>query len=181
MEGKEQSIFNPTYTDQNIEKILHFGAIISISPTGEEYKDSYMSSDGFILKNIVLKIFKMEFDDFSESLFKVVPPYLYDIQKEMINVVQNENDEESNLFLRTIHMIRNYIFLEEITKKSFIFFIILVFINENDFSKIFYRLISIFILFSSYIIFKLLRKRKFKTLLMIWIMSSNKTVKNIIN
>lgn len=96
MEGAEQKIFKTTSTDQNLERILHFGAIISISPTGEEYKNFYMSSDGFILNNIVLKNFKMGFDDFSESLFRVVPPYLYEIQKEMMNVVQN--DEESIIF-----------------------------------------------------------------------------------
>ncbi len=90
MEVKEQNSFTTTYNEQNLEKILHFGAIISISPSGEDFGDCFMSSDGFILKNIVLKKFKIGLDDFSENLFRIVPPYLFDVQKVMMHVVQNE-------------------------------------------------------------------------------------------
>lgn len=68
----------------DLRKILHFGAHVAINPCGDEFNDHYMCSDGFIIKSILLKNFAIDQEDFASCVFRIIPPYSYDVQKKMI-------------------------------------------------------------------------------------------------
>lgn len=72
----------------DLKKILHFGAHISINPCGDEFNDHYMCSDGFVVKNILLKNFAVDQEDFASCVFRIIPAYSFDIQKKMIRTLQ---------------------------------------------------------------------------------------------
>lgn len=86
----------PRFREIDLDKILHFGAIISLTPSEDEYIDHCMFTDGFAVKNIILKAFTDGQDDFSGSLFRIVPPYSYDIQKQMLSKIQSNEMNESS-------------------------------------------------------------------------------------
>ena len=83
----------------DLDKILHFGATISINPSGDEFNARYMFTDGFAVKNIILKCFSDGHDDFSGSLFRILPSYSYDIQKKMTAKIHNNENKEAG-FMR---------------------------------------------------------------------------------
>ena len=72
----------------DLKKILHFGANVALNPCGDEFNDHFMCSDGFILTNILLKNFAINQEDFSGCVFRIIPPYSFDIQKKMIRTVE---------------------------------------------------------------------------------------------
>jgi len=89
---------NPRLRERDLDKILHFGASVSMNPSGDEFTDRYMFTDGFAVKNIILKCFSDAQDDFSACLFKILPPYSYDVQKQMNAKIQNPDLIEAGLF-----------------------------------------------------------------------------------
>lgn len=82
----------------NLKKLLHFGAYVALNPCGEEYNDHFMCSDGFIIKNIILMNFATTQEDFSSCVFRIIPPYSYDIQKKMIKSVQGYEETPQGFF-----------------------------------------------------------------------------------
>ena len=91
---------NPRLRERELDKICHFGAIISINPSGDEFLDRFMFTDGFAVKNIILKSFSDAQDDFSGCLFRILPPYAYDVQKQMNAKIQGQGQEmmEAGIF-----------------------------------------------------------------------------------
>ena len=76
----------------DLKKILHFGSKVALNPCGDEFNDHFMFSDGFIIRNILLKNFAINQEDFSSCVFRIIPPYIYDIQKKMIKKVENSDE-----------------------------------------------------------------------------------------
>ena len=96
------------------DKILHFGALISINPSGDEFSNRYMFTDGFAVKNIILKSFSDGQNDFSGSLFRVIPPYTYDVQKQMNSKIHNYENVEAGYLISLFF----YIFLIYTSKQQ---------------------------------------------------------------
>ena len=81
-------------------KILHFGAIVYITSFIEASSSEVMlNGDGFITRSLSLvqRAASSTSSDFSGSLFKIVPPYSFSIQKE-IAVQLEESKENMNFF-----------------------------------------------------------------------------------
>lgn len=89
MELQDSVIFSSKKREFDIKKILHFGANVAITPCGDEFSDHFMSSEGFIIKNILLKNFATNQEDFSSCVFRIIPPYSFDIQRKMLKTVEN--------------------------------------------------------------------------------------------
>jgi len=86
--------FSSKKREIDLKKILHFGANIAITPCGDEFNDHFMSSDGFIIKNILLKNFATNQNDFSSCVFRIIPPYSFDIQRKMLKTVENYEENQ---------------------------------------------------------------------------------------
>jgi hypothetical protein len=95
MDAIQQGWINRRRKEKDFLKLLHFGSIVSISPSNEPDYLGYIYSDGFIIKGISLQNFDKSTEDYCGSLFKVVPPYHYEVQKrlqeEMNSIEENIN------------------------------------------------------------------------------------------
>jgi len=69
----------------DLSQILHYGAIVKITPTNEESNSNLMFCDGFILTNIILQNFSSNQEDTCGALFRVVPSFLSEVQNHLIN------------------------------------------------------------------------------------------------
>lgn len=78
--------------EMELSEILHFGAEILLNTSGEKINENYVGSDGFILKNIVMKNYTISSEDFSASLFRIIPPFTFDVQNKLRkNMILNED------------------------------------------------------------------------------------------
>lgn len=87
-----------TQREIDLEEVLHFGAIISITPSGDEFFDRSLYTDGFAVKTINLKSFSEGIEDFSGSLFRILPPYSYDVQNKIKSRIHAENHEGNLIY-----------------------------------------------------------------------------------
>ena len=78
----------------DLSKVLHYGAIISINLAEEDF---HMFSDGFIQKTVNLQK-NLENNDFFGTLFRIVPNYQYEVQKQIIKI-SKEMDRNINSYL----------------------------------------------------------------------------------
>lgn len=71
----------------DLTKILHFGSIVYIeTSTDNQNSQNLLYGDGFIMKSInLLNNSGKSLEDLSGSLFKIVPPYAFLVQKEIYN------------------------------------------------------------------------------------------------
>lgn len=69
--------------EMELNEILHFGAEILLNISGEKLNENYVASDGFILKHIVMKNHLISSEDFSASIFRMIPPFTLDVQNKL--------------------------------------------------------------------------------------------------
>ena len=87
---------NRIFSQICLNSILHFGAIISISPSNSE-KEDFIHSDGFIIKKINLESSFIYNKDFSGTNFKITPVYKSDTQNIIENFSENMEDLHNSL------------------------------------------------------------------------------------
>lgn len=87
------------FPEIDYSKILHFGALLYITSFVESNSSEVMlNADGFITRSLSLaQSSSLTSYDFSGSLFKIVPPYSFSVQKEITNQLI-ESKENINFF-----------------------------------------------------------------------------------
>ena len=86
--------------NQQMQQILHYGAIITISVDLEkEDKSSFIFCEGFFnTKNISIQNFSKSTEDNSGSLFKIIPSFKYAIQNNIIRDFLYSYKSNGNFF-----------------------------------------------------------------------------------
>ncbi len=106
---------NPDIDDslryEYLSNFIHYGSVVHISLAenveNHEFEDNnefesaqkILHCDGFISRNLILHDIEKSSDDFEGSLFRIIPPYSYEIQKQMTLNIRSfeENDGDINM------------------------------------------------------------------------------------
>ena len=94
-----------------LSNFIHYGSVVHISlaenienhefeETNEyESAQKILHCDGFISRNLILHEIEKSSDDFEGSLFRIIPPYSFEVQKRMTLNIRSfeENAGEMNL------------------------------------------------------------------------------------
>lgn len=82
---------NTQKSDVDLTQILHYGAVVALTPSTEESNGSFLFCDGFILTNLILQNFTNKSEDFQGALFRIVPSYVSEMQNKIVEEINHEN------------------------------------------------------------------------------------------
>ena len=85
-----------------LSSTLHYGAIVKITPSGEETNFNFMFCDGFILNNIILQNFSSNQEDPCGSLFRVVPTFFSEVQNHLLTEMNEAHNSKSKKLKKKI-------------------------------------------------------------------------------
>lgn len=86
-------------SDLDLTQILHYGAVVTLTPSAEESNGSFLFCDGFILTNMILQSFTNKSEDFQGALFRIVPAYVSEMQNKMVDEINHDNKHNRKLYI----------------------------------------------------------------------------------